>query len=124
MANKSRSALTILGIVIGISSIIMVMSIVGIYAVNTRLFDAGVAIAMGLVGYVLLRLQWPIVNLVMGVVLGEIVENRLRQTLSLSEGDLSILFTRPITLGILLATGLTVLLTLASDRRKNAGGRG
>jgi putative tricarboxylic transport membrane protein len=104
--------------------IIMVMSIVGIYAVNTRLFDAGVAIAMGLVGYVLLRLQWPIVNLVMGVVLGEIVENRLRQTLSLSEGDLSILFTRPITLGILLATGLTVLLTLASDRRKNAGGRG
>ncbi len=98
--------------------IIMVMSMVGIYAVNTRLFDAGVAIAMGVLGYILLRLKWPIVNLVMGVVLGDIVENRLRQTLSLSEGNLSILFTRPITFGIIILTALIVALTLVSDHRK------
>jgi putative tricarboxylic transport membrane protein len=100
--------------------VILVMSIVGIYAVNTRLFDAGVALAMGVLGYVLLRMQWPIVNLVMGVVLGEIVENRLRQTLSLSDGNLSILFTRPITFSILILTAVIVAMTLISDRRKKA----
>ncbi|MGD9224524.1 MAG: tripartite tricarboxylate transporter permease, partial [Desulfobacteraceae bacterium] len=55
--------------------VIMVISMIGIYAVNTRLFDAGVAVVMGILGYILLRLKWPIVNLVMGVVLGEIMEN-------------------------------------------------
>jgi len=70
---------------------IMAISMVGIYAVNTRLFDVGVALAMGVLGYILLRLKWPVVNLVMGVVLGEIIENRLRQTLSLSDGNINIL---------------------------------
>lgn len=86
---------------------IMVVSMVGIYAVNTRLFDASLAIAMGVLGYILLRLKWPIVNLVMGVVLGEIMENRLRQTLSLGDGSLTILFERPICMVLL---GLTVLI--------------
>ncbi|MCD4674413.1 MAG: tripartite tricarboxylate transporter permease, partial [Desulfobacula sp.] len=76
--------------------VIMVISMVGIYAVNTRLFDAGVAIAMGVLGYALLRMGWPIVNLIMGVVLGEIMENRLRETLSLGDGSLAILLHRPI----------------------------
>ncbi|MCP4022852.1 MAG: hypothetical protein GY729_13505, partial [Desulfobacteraceae bacterium] len=84
--------------------IIMVISMVGIYAVNTRLFDAGVAIVMGILGYILLRMKWPIVNLVMGVVLGEIMENRLRETLSLGDGSLGILFTRPICVFLLALT--------------------
>ncbi|MCF8063257.1 MAG: tripartite tricarboxylate transporter permease [Deltaproteobacteria bacterium] len=98
--------------------VIMVISLVGIYAVNTRLFDAGVAVVMGVLGYVLLRLNWPIVNLVMGIVLGEIMENRLRQTLSLGEGSLAILLGRPISMALL---GLTVLIIagpLILDRRR------
>jgi putative tricarboxylic transport membrane protein len=54
--------------------VIMALSLVGIYSLNTCLFDAMVAIVMGLLGYVLLRLKWSIVNLVMGFILGEIVE--------------------------------------------------
>jgi putative tricarboxylic transport membrane protein len=98
--------------------VIMVVSLVGIYAVNTRLFDAGVAVVMGVLGYVLLRLGWPVVSLIMGVVLGEIVENRLRQTLSLGEGSLAILFQRPISLALIAATVLIVVVPLALDRRK------
>lgn len=98
--------------------VIMVVSVVGIYAVNTRLFDAEVAVAMGVLGYILLRLNWPIVNLVMGVVLGEIVENRLRQTLSLGEGSLSILFDRPICVFVLLLTVLIIAVPLIMDRRR------
>jgi putative tricarboxylic transport membrane protein len=66
----------------------------------------------------LLRMGWPVVTLVMGVVLGEIMENRLRQTLSLGEGSLMILFQRPICLVLLVLTVLTIAVPLIRDTRK------
>ena len=97
---------------------IMAISLVGIYAVNTRLFDAAVALFMGGLGYILLRLKWPIVNLVMGIVLGEILENRLRQSLSISQGDPLIFFSRPISLGLMVCTALIVIVPMSMDRRR------
>jgi len=109
-----------------LAAVIMVLSLVGIYAVNTRLFDAGVAIVMGVLGYILLRLEWPVVNLVMGVVLGEILEERLRESLSISEGNPLIFFQRPISLCLFIATALIVVIPLILDwrrhRRSNAAG--
>jgi putative tricarboxylic transport membrane protein len=58
------------------------------------------------------------VTLVMGVVLGEIMENRLRQTLSLGDGSLMILFQRPICLVLLALTLLTIAVPLIRDFRK------
>jgi putative tricarboxylic transport membrane protein len=98
--------------------VIMVISMIGIYAVNTRLFDAGVAVVMGILGYILLRLRWPIVNLVMGVVLGEIMENRLRETLSLGDGSLFILFERPICIFLLALTCLTIFSPIILDIKR------
>lgn len=103
---------------------IMVISLVGIYAVNTRIFDAVLAVVMGVLGYILLRLRWPIVNLVMGVVLGEILENRLRESLSIGDGNPLIFLTRPISLGLIIASVLIVAIPLLMDRRKaRAAGR-
>ncbi len=87
---------------------VIIVSLVGIYSVNTRLFDCGVALAAGAVGYVLLRLGWPLVALVMGLVMGPIVENRLRETLSLGEGSLAIMLGRPVTVIVLLLAVLVV----------------
>ena len=98
--------------------IIMALSLVGIYSVNTRLFDAMVAIVMGVLGYILLRLKWPIVNLVMGFILGEILEQRLRESLSLGEGSPAIFLTRPISIGIILLTALIIVVPLILDRRR------
>jgi putative tricarboxylic transport membrane protein len=97
---------------------IMVISLVGIYAVNTRIFDAALAVVMGVLGYVLIRLRWPIVNLVMGVVLGEILENRLRESLSIGDGNPMIFLTRPISLGLIIAAALIVIIPLILDRRR------
>lgn len=97
---------------------IMAISMVGIYAVNARFFDVGVALVMGILGYIFLRLEWPVVTLVMGVVLGEIIENRLRQTLSLSDGNISILFQRPICIALIIITILTIAIPLILDTRK------
>ncbi len=101
-----------------LASIIMSLSLVGIYAVNTRLFDAGVALVMGTLGYILLRLEWPVVNLVMGVVLGEILEERLRESLSMSEGNPLIFLERPISLFLFVATFLIIVIPVLWDSRK------
>jgi len=97
---------------------IMLISIIGIYAVNTRTFDAAVAVFMGVLGYILLRMKWPVVNLVMGVVLGEILENRLRESLSIADGNPLIFLTRPISLTVIILTVLIVVIPLYQDRRK------
>ena len=97
---------------------IMLISVIGIYAVNTRTFDAAVAVFMGVLGYILLRLKWPVVNLVMGVVLGEILENRLRQSLSLGDGNPLIFFTRPISLVLIILSILIVVIPVYKDRKR------
>ena len=94
------------------------ISVIGIYAVNTRIFDAAVAVFMGILGYILLRLKWPVVNLVMGVVLGEILENRLRESLSNGDGNPLIFITRPISLAFIILTVLIVAIPFYKDRRK------
>jgi putative tricarboxylic transport membrane protein len=101
-----------------LASIVLVTSLVGIYSVNSRVFDAAVAIGSGIIGYILLRYRWPVVNLVMGVVLGEIFEQRLRESLSLGQGNPAIFLTRPITLGILILTVLIVAVPLFMDWKK------
>jgi len=75
---------------------------------------------MGVLGYILLRLKWPVVNLVMGVVLGEILENRLRQSLSLGDGNPLIFFTRPISLVLIILSVLIVVIPVYKDRKRNA----
>jgi len=97
---------------------IMLISIIGIYAVNTRTFDAAVAVFMGVLGYILLRMKWPVVNLVMGVVLGEILENRLRESLSIGDGNPLIFLSRPISLTVIILTVLIVVIPLYQDWRK------
>lgn len=94
---------------------VIALSMVGIYAVNTRFFDCGVALAAGVAGYILLRLGWPLVALVMGVVIGPIIENRLRETLSLGDGSPMILLERPICIAILV---LSVIMVLAPLRHR------
>ncbi len=102
--------------------IIMIISLTGVYAINGRIFDVEVAIAMGALGYILLRLKWPIVNLVMGIVLGGILENRFRESMSISEGNPMIFLQRPISLLLIVMTIFIVAVPLFLDWRKRSRG--
>ena len=107
-----------------LSVCVIVVSLIGIYAVNNRLFDCGVALVAGAFGYFLLRAGWPVVALVMGIVIGPIIENRLRQSLSMGDGDLTHILTRPVSLILLAVIVLLVALPPLQDamlRRKQAG---
>jgi len=86
------------------------ISIIGVYSVSSSLFDAWMLAVFGLLGYGMRRLDYPAAPLILGFVLGDGMERALRQSLMMSQGDLSILVFRPISATMLL---LTVLILVA-----------
>jgi putative tricarboxylic transport membrane protein len=94
------------------------ISIVGVYSVSGSLFDVWMLGAFGLLGYAMRRLDYPAAPLILGLVLGDSMERALRQSLMMSQGELSILVSRPISAVML---GLAVLiLILPLFRKANA----
>jgi len=84
------------------------ISIVGVYSVNNSIFDVWVMGIFGLLGYLMRKLDFPAAALILGMVLGDALERALRQSLMMSQGDISILTTRPIS-GTLLLIAAVIL---------------
>ncbi|MEO8495148.1 MAG: tripartite tricarboxylate transporter permease [Planctomycetota bacterium] len=80
---------------------VVVFSVVGAYALNNSLFDVYVMLAFGLIGYFLEAKRIPLAPLVLGLILGQLVERKLRTGLISSGGDFTPMFTRPICLGLI-----------------------
>jgi putative tricarboxylic transport membrane protein len=76
--------------------IIFVLCAVGSFAIAGRLFDVYVMLAFGLIGFFLRHYGYPMAPLVLGIVLGDLLEKNLRRALILSDGHLAPFFTRPI----------------------------
>ena len=91
--------------------LIVVCSILGVYAVNSSVVDVWIMLAMGILGYVLRKLDFETAPIVLGLVLAPMMELALRQSLAMSDGHYAIFVTRPIS-ATLLAAG-AVLLALA-----------
>jgi putative tricarboxylic transport membrane protein len=89
--------------------VILVCSILGVYAVNGSAVDVWIMLAMGVLGYVLRKLDFETAPIVLGLVLAPMMELSLRQSLALSGGRYDIFVTRPISL-ILLAVGAGLVL--------------
>jgi putative tricarboxylic transport membrane protein len=94
------------------------LAIVGVYSVSGSLFDTGLLAGFGLLGYSMRRLDYPAAPLILGLVLGDNMERALRQSLMMSQGDLSILVSRPGS-ATMLALAL-LLLIVPLFRRANA----
>jgi putative tricarboxylic transport membrane protein len=91
------------------------LSVVGVYSVSSSLFDVWMLAVFGLLGYGMRRLDYPAAPLILGFVLGDSMERALRQSLMMSQGDLSILVSRPISATMLV---LTVLILIAPLYKK------
>ena len=72
-------------------------------------------LAFGAIGWLMMRYDWPAAPMVLGLVLGVIFENSLRQAMTLSHGSVSIFFTRPIS-AFLLACAFLAVITPAVAR--------
>lgn len=97
---------------------ILLFCCVGIYAVNNNTFDVALTALLGLLGYVFVRLDCEPAPLILGFVLGPMMEENLRRAMLISRGDPSVLLGRPISLLFLvLALVLLVIMALPAIRR-------
>lgn len=81
----------------------------GVYSINYALFDVWIALLFGALGYIMLKLDYPAVPAVLGVVLGPMLERGIRRTLIASQGDLSVFLERPIALVLFIGTAAVIL---------------
>ncbi len=103
--------------------IILLFCTAGAFSLRNSEFDLVVLAIFGLIGYILQKLKTPSLPLVLGMVLGKLVEQNFRRAMTLSEGEIPIFFTRPISLVFLiLAIGSVVLILVkrAKDAKKSA----
>lgn len=100
--------------------VVAILSAAGGYAVNSTPFEVQMIIVIGIIGYFFLRFGYPMAPVVIGVVLGPILEENLRNGLTANDLDFTVFFTRPISLGILIA--LVILVTFLATKGRNAGG--
>ncbi len=91
-----------------IATAIIGISITGAYSLENSLFDVWVALAFGVLGYLMKRFDYPAAPLVLALVLGPLLEMSLRQSLTISHGSLAIFITRPAS-AVLLAIGIVAL---------------
>ena len=92
--------------------LILVFCIVGAYSLDNNVFDVGVMIVCGIFGYIFKKLDFPLAPAILTLILGPMMERSLRESLSISQGDYTIFFTRPISLFFLIVTAI-ILITSA-----------
>ena len=97
---------------------IMVFSCIGIYSVNNSSTEVYLAALFGVLGFVWLKLECSPAPMLLGFVLGPLMEENLRRALLISRGDPSVLVTRPISAGFILATVLILIVMAAPAIRK------
>lgn len=89
--------------------VILGFTVVGAYSLSNSTFDVGLMAVFGLIGYLMRKLDFPLVPVIMTLVLGPLMEGGLRRSLEMSQGDFAIFLTRPITAGFLSLAVLALL---------------
>ena len=87
---------------------VLVLASIGAYSLNRSLVDVGLMYAVGVIGLGMRVLDLPLVPAVLGLVLGPMAEQQFRRAVAISDGDLGVFITRPIS-GVLLATAVVML---------------
>ena len=92
---------------------ILLFCCIGVYSVNNSLFDVLLTVAFGLLGYLFIKLRCEPAPLLLGYLLGPLMEENLRRAMLLSRGDPSVFVTRPLSLTLLILCVLVVVLMLS-----------
>lgn len=106
---------------------IMLLAVIGAYSINNNFIDVRIMLAMGVVGYVLRKLNFSLASLLVGLVLGPLVEKYFVQSMLISGGDVSeVVFASPIAIGtwLLVAAVLVLSPVAAAVKRRRLKNRG
>jgi len=97
---------------------ILLFCAIGVYSVQNSPFDVMQTAVFGVVGYVFVKLECEPAPLILGFILGPLMEENLRRAMLLSRGDWFVFFQRPISLGMLLVAAFLLAIVLAPAVRK------
>lgn len=97
--------------------VVFVLCVIGPYALTLRLFDIYVTLAFGVLGFILREMKYPMAPLVLGVILGDILDKNLRRALVLSDGDFTPFFTRPISAVLWITTAIVIVAAIPAVQR-------
>ncbi|MCM3141162.1 tripartite tricarboxylate transporter permease [Brevibacillus sp. MER 51] len=97
--------------------LIIAISVFGVYAVQISTFDLILLVICGVAGYYLTKNDFPLAPLVLGLVLGPMIENNMRRALTTSNGDFSIFLTKPLSAAFLVCALLWLLIPIFLKRR-------
>jgi putative tricarboxylic transport membrane protein len=102
-------------------AVVYVLCVVGSFAITQRMFDVYVMIGFGIAGFILREMKFPMAPLVLGIILGDLLDLNLRRGLLLTNGDPSPFFTRPISLTLFLIIVATIALSIPAVSRRTRG---
>jgi putative tricarboxylic transport membrane protein len=100
---------------------IMAFSAIGIYSVNSSSFEIYLTAAFGIFGFICLKLGFPMAPMLLGYVLGPMMEENLRRSMLQSGGDPTVFVTRPLSLVFIIATVLILLVMVLPAVRQRRG---
>ncbi len=101
-----------------LTPLIIVVCAIGAYAVHNSMLDVWYMLIFGVTGYVFKKLDYPLAPLVLALVLGDMAESALRQSLIMSQGSLAIFFSRPISAVITVAALFFFILPVLTPLRR------
>jgi putative tricarboxylic transport membrane protein len=102
---------------------ILVMCVVGSYAIRNAFLDVYVMLIMGLAGYLLQRVHIPVTPIILGIVLGATLEREFRTALLMSDGSFSVFYTSPTAMLFFALTALIFGVHIFGQRRGRKSGR-
>lgn len=97
--------------------VVFTLCVIGPYALSQRIFDIWIMVAFGLLGFLLRQMKYPMAPLVLGIILGDLLDKSLRRGLTLTDGDLLPFFTRPVSAAFVAIIVLSIVLNLAFVKR-------
>lgn len=102
-------------------SLVIIFSMIGVYAVSFNTFDLYMLLLFGVIGFIMRLFAFPAPPFILAFILGGMMEQSFRQSLTISNGDLMIFVTNPISLSLLVLSLLSFVFPLIGQIRKRKG---
>ncbi|WP_173934706.1 tripartite tricarboxylate transporter permease [Chelativorans sp. Marseille-P2723] len=103
---------------------ILIFATIGTYGISQSVFDLALLYGIGLIGFFMRRYDFPTSPVIIGMILGPFAEQQFRRALTISQGDVSVFFTRPISLTLIIIAVLSLLtpyfISVARNARRRA----
>ncbi|NEU30190.1 C4-dicarboxylate ABC transporter permease [bacterium LRH843] len=107
-----------------LTPIIIILSVVGSYAIGNNFFDVWVMFVFGVIGYFMQRFGFPASPVVLALILGPMLESNLRRSLVMSHGSFDVFFTRPISCTLLILAMITLFTPIFKSLYKKGWSKG